>query len=96
MSEEIKNNTCSCEHGCGGYKKHMMVKIFILVVIIMAFSLGMQIGELKGQLKSSRGGMHSKMMKWDKDGNYGYRMMGEYSKDAKVPGTQSPAPTKAQ
>lgn len=90
MSEEMKNNICSCDHGCGGYnKKHMMVKIFIIVVIIMAFSLGMQIGELKGQLKSYRGGMHGKMMKWDKDGNYGYKMMGEYSK---TEGTQTPAP----
>jgi hypothetical protein len=99
MSEEMKGGTCPCNaHGCGmcgdmhGYKKHMMVKILIIVLLIMAFSLGMEIGELKGEIRSSYG-YGGKMMRWDKDANYGYGMMGGYIKDIK---TQPPAPTKTQ
>lgn len=97
MSEEMKGGVCPCgSNGCGmcsgmhGYKKHMMVKIFIIVLLIMAFSLGMEIGKLKGEIRGSYG-MHGKMMRWDKDSNYGYGMMGGYNKDAKAPTTSTPA-----
>lgn len=95
----MKSGVCPCNsHGCGmcgddhGFKKHMMVKILMIVIIIMAFSLGMEIGELKGQLRSSYG-IHGSMMRWDKDGNYEYGMMGGYNK---IPVKESPAPTKTQ
>lgn len=95
----MKGGVCPCgAHSCGmcsgmhGYKKHMMVKIFMIVIIIMSFSLGMQIGELKGQIRGSYG--YGKMMRWDDKDGYGYGMMGGYSRDIKAPAAQ--APVKAQ
>lgn len=74
--EKGNNNCCSeksCENcskennmghmgGCCHWKKcHMMKKILCLIVIILAFILGTQFGEIKSERRSG--------------GNYGYRMM---------------------
>lgn len=103
MSEEMKNSSCNhcgtCE-GMHGHKKHMMVKIFMLVVIILAFCLGNQIGELKGELRGSYGhGKYGRMMNWGDNDNYGYGMMGGYGRELKgadkTPTTTTPvAPVK--
>lgn len=71
MENEEKGGCCEykgkCDHGmgncCHNWKKcHMMRRIIMIIAIIIAFCLGTQWGEMKGELRGGnnrfeRGGM---------------------------------------
>jgi len=42
-------------HGCHGMKRCIMKKIVILVMMLIIFCLGYQLGEIKGMLRSEYG-----------------------------------------
>lgn len=71
--EEAKSNCCreheNCEHGmtncCKNWKKcHLMKLVAIAIVIIIAFCLGSQWGELKSESRNYRFERGSRMMNW--------------------------------
>ncbi|MFN4181256.1 MAG: hypothetical protein ACK4FA_00975 [Candidatus Paceibacteria bacterium] len=56
-------------HGCsyGGYGQHSMLRLLVvLLVMMLVFFLGMQVGELKGEMSSGRG-YHVRYQKVDAD-----------------------------
>jgi hypothetical protein len=66
MENEEKGGCCEgkgkCDHGmgncCHNWKKcHMMRRIIMIIAIIIAFCLGTQWGEMKGEYRGGRGGM---------------------------------------
>ena len=80
--ENTKEGTCESGCGCGqhscgmGHHKHKMFKkIFMLVIILIAFCFGMQLGELKGELRAYHGGS-SHMRSFGNYSNYPMPMMG--------------------
>ncbi len=108
MENEEKKVCCegkvNCEHGsmgscCHNWKKcHMMRKIMTIVVILIAFCLGSQWGELKSEVRGSRferGGM----MNWggygnrfeDKINNNGKQTVGEVKVEVTKPAVTNPA-----
>ncbi len=68
----------ACSMGyCGtGYKKHKILKkLFWLIVMVIIFNLGMELGELKGEIRGGHERFGNEMMRYD--GNYnGFGMMG--------------------
>ena len=58
----------NCGHGmgcCGHFKKcHMMKKLMIIILLVIAFCLGSQWGEMKGEYRSERGFERGGMMNW--------------------------------
>lgn len=49
---------CSDMNGCsyGGYGRHSMLRLLVvLLVMMLVFFLGMQVGELKGEMSAGRG-----------------------------------------
>lgn len=61
-------NGCAC--GCGGkHRAHIMRFVLGLVLLLITFCFGMNIGELRGQLEASQhGGYGEHMMRYQ---NYG-------------------------
>ncbi len=94
MMEDKKEDSfvctcCGAHCHCGNRKHYLLKKIFMLIVLVIVFALGMQLGEIKGELRGGRGFSHHMM--------YGYggmpRMMGGYNPNNNLPGsTTSPLP----
>ena len=74
-NQEEKKSCCEnkegavCSHGmgncCHNWKKcHMMRRIIIIVVIIIAFCLGTQWGEMKGEVRDGNRYEKGAMMNW--------------------------------
>jgi len=108
MEEEKKVGCCenkdgvACGHGmahcCHNWKKcHMIKRIIMIVVIIVAFCLGSQWGEMKGEYRNNRferGGM----MNWgygqfEGKGNNFKAQTATDEVTVKVEGAQAPAAT---
>jgi hypothetical protein len=59
-------------HGCCGWKRcHMIKKIICVVIVIIAFCLGTQLGELKSMARY--GGMGRGMLSWGCDNGSGWK-----------------------
>jgi hypothetical protein len=98
VCEACSTGKCTCGNGMGmmggwgmhGYRKHWASrKILMLIGLIIVFCLGMQLGELKGEIHGGRSG-YGMMRFGDRYGFPGYGMMG-----APIPGsagTTTPAP----
>ena len=77
MENQEEKKTCceskeSCEHGahscCGNWKSCRMVKIiFAVIVIIIAFHLGTQWGEMRGEYRNNNRFERGGMMNWNFD-----------------------------
>ena len=76
MENEEKGSCCEgkgkCDHGmsncCHNWRKcHMMRKIIMIIVIIIAFCLGTQWGEMRGEFKGGNRFEKGGVMNW----NYG-------------------------
>ncbi len=87
-----------CGHGemMHNNKHYLLKKFFMLVLVIIVFCFGVQLGEIKAELRYSGFG-HGGMMGWnrgfDNNDNYGYGMMGWVRPDtsAAKPATTTPA-----
>jgi hypothetical protein len=97
--KKMEGGTCgsgcgaSCgEHGHCMHKKHFIKKILMLVVIMIVFSLGIQIGELKGELRSLQDSHRSMMGNYSYD-NYVPRMMIQGQGTWSAPTTAAPTVT---
>lgn len=81
---------CSCEN-CRGYHRHYFLRWFLgVIILLMAFALGVKIGEFKGEISSEFGyGGHHFIRN-------PYVPMMQYNSTVPAPtrtGTQSTAPT---
>jgi hypothetical protein len=69
----------ACGSGCcggHGYKKHRILKkIFWLIALVIIFHLGVEFGELKGELHGSHEGFGTGMIRYSGN-DYGFGMMG--------------------
>ena len=114
-NEEKKGDCCEnkdggkCEHGmmncCHNWKKcHMMRKIIMIIVLIIAFCLGTQWGEMKSERRGEYRFGGRNMMNWDYGSRYNDIQQGsgsvtvEVKKDAVSPSTPTApvAPTPKQ
>lgn len=86
MENEEKGGCCDnkgkCDHSigncCHNWKKcHMMRKIIMLIIIIIAFCLGTQWGEMRGEYRGGDRLERGSMMNW------GYGKL--YNEQAKTP-----------
>ncbi|GEM_PF-5258758 len=101
--EEVKTGCCEegakCEHSmancCHNWKKcHMMKKVIMVVVIIIAFCVGSQWGEMKGEYRRSYNFERRGMMNSDY-GRFENRYRGEQAKstsEVTVDVTKTPTP----
>ena len=83
------NHGCMMGHGCCGWnKRHMIKKIIMIVLLIVVFCFGIQVGELKSAMRYDRG---VRMMGWGYDGGTGY-MSGwnNVKSDTNTPTTTTP------
>ncbi len=81
---ENKENSCGCETSkCGmnvpgcNYKHRVLKKLFMLLVMIIIFNLGVKIGEVKGMLKMNMY-YNSQKTTQTQNSNYAYPMMGGF------------------
>lgn len=102
-----KNNSCQggscggmqsmCGCGCHNGKRHLIKMILKIVIFILIFWCGFQLGLMTGYIKAENG---RAMMRNGNVGNYGAGMMGggwnNYSNNVPVvnPSGATPAPTK--
>lgn len=81
MADNKKSDTCcgTCSNPCGscnygGGNKHSAMRLLVvLLMAILIFNLGMEIGELKAQVMSNKQGYT--MMRFDKDQAPAVKMM---------------------
>ena len=85
------NNKCKDIGGCHGHMhKKILKKFFFLVVLIVVFCFGVQLGELRTLSRELHQHSNFRMMQPSYGGNYGFRDINQNAPTATTPPVTTP------